>query len=74
MASWDDVRAAAQGLPLVSEYDHMGERAFRVGTKGFVQMYRERVVMKLERHHQELLFEARPDIFTPMVAGALRWS
>jgi hypothetical protein len=30
--------------------------------------------MKLDRHHQELLFEARPDVFTPMIAGALRWS
>jgi hypothetical protein len=30
--------------------------------------------MKLEKHHQELLFEARPDVFSPMTAGALRWS
>ncbi|MBS0332206.1 MAG: MmcQ/YjbR family DNA-binding protein [Proteobacteria bacterium] len=74
MATWEDVRAAAQGLPEVNEYDHMGERAFRVGKKGFVQMWEDRVVMKLERGHQELLFEARPEIFSPMVAGALRWS
>jgi hypothetical protein len=30
--------------------------------------------MKLDRNHQELLFEARPDVFQPMMAGALRWS
>jgi hypothetical protein len=30
--------------------------------------------MKLDKGRQELLFEARPDVFSPMVAGALRWS
>jgi len=30
--------------------------------------------MKLEKGHQELLFEARPDVFSPMMAGRLRWS
>jgi hypothetical protein len=30
--------------------------------------------MKLERHHQELLFEVRPEVFSPMIAGRLRWS
>jgi hypothetical protein len=37
-------------------------------------MWRGRVLMKLENGHQELLFEARPDVFSPMVAGRLRWS
>jgi hypothetical protein len=45
-----------------------------VGSKGFVQTWRGRVVMKLEKSHQELLFEVRPDVFSPMVAGRLRWS
>lgn len=30
--------------------------------------------IKLDKHHQELLFEARPEIFRPMIAGAMRWS
>nr|WP_309603790.1 hypothetical protein [Phenylobacterium sp.] len=30
--------------------------------------------MKLDKAHQELLFEARPEIFRPMIAGAMRWS
>jgi hypothetical protein len=30
--------------------------------------------MKLSTAHQELLFEARPDIFRPFVTGAMRWS
>jgi hypothetical protein len=45
-----------------------------VGSKGFVQTWRGRVLMKLEKGHQELLFEARPDVFSPVVAGRLRWS
>ena len=74
MATWDDIRAAAMALPQVNECDRPDDLAFRVGRKGFVQKGRQGVVMKLERHHQELLFEARPDIFRPMIAGALRWS
>src|SRR5215472_17280799 len=30
--------------------------------------------MKLDKGHQELLFEARPDVFSPMNVGRLRWS
>jgi len=30
--------------------------------------------MKLSSARQELLFEARPEVFSPMTAGALRWS
>jgi hypothetical protein len=30
--------------------------------------------MKLERRHQEQLFDIRPEVFSPMVAGRLRWS
>jgi hypothetical protein len=30
--------------------------------------------MKLDKHHQELLFEARPEVFSPMNSGAMRWS
>lgn len=74
MATWDDVRAAAAGLPGAWENAWYGEPLFQVGTKGFVQTTRGRVIMKLDRNHQELLFEARPDVFQPFTAGALRWS
>jgi hypothetical protein len=74
VATWDDIRAVALALPGASETGFHGEPWFTVGSKGFVQGWRGRVVMKLERHHQELLFEARPDVFTPMSAGRLRWS
>ena len=74
MATWDDIRAVALTLPGAWENDWRGNPLFQVGKKGFVQTWNDRVLMKLEKNHQELLFEARPDIFAPMVAGALRWS
>jgi hypothetical protein len=74
VATWDDIRAVALTLPGAWENDWYGEPLFQVGRKGFVQTFRGRVIMKLERNHQELLFEARPEVFSPMTAGALRWS
>ena len=74
MATWDDIRAVALSLPGAGEISYHGDPWFTVGSKGFVQASRGRCLMKLERHHQELLFEARPEVFSPMVAGALRWS
>jgi hypothetical protein len=74
MATWDDIRAVALSLPGAWENDLPGWAGFQVGKKGFVQQSRDRIIMKLEKNHQELLFEARPEVFTPMMAGALRWS
>jgi hypothetical protein len=74
VANWDDIRIAALALPGAHESDMLGEPAFKVGRKGFVHAWRGRVLMKLERYHQEFLFEARPEVFTPMNAGAMRWS
>jgi hypothetical protein len=74
VATWDDIRAVALTLPGAWENAWYGEPCFQVGKKGFVQGFRGRCIMKLERNHQELLFEARPDVFTRMTAGALRWS
>ena len=74
MATWDDIRAAAMALPDVREVEWHGEPWFQVGSKGFVVGSGGRVIMKLDRGHQELLFEVRPDVFSPMVVGRLRWS
>ena len=74
MATWEDVAAAARSLPGVEEDAWYGEPLFRVGKKSFVHTWKGRVIMKLDGAHQELLFEARPDVFTPYTAGALRWS
>jgi hypothetical protein len=74
VATWEDIRAVALTLPGAWENDWRGNPLFQVGKKGFVQTWDGRVLMKLEKNHQELLFEARPDVFSPMNAGALRWS
>jgi hypothetical protein len=74
MATWDDIRAAALKLPGACESEMLGKPALKVGRKGFVHTWGRRVMMKLERNHQELLFEARPDVFSPMVGGGMRWS
>jgi hypothetical protein len=74
VAGWNVLRAAALALPGVREVAWRGEPWFQVGSKGFVLRSQGRVIMKLERHHQEFLFEVRPEVFTPMVAGRLRWS
>ena len=52
----------------------LGAPAFKVGTKGFVHVWKGGIFMKLEANHQELLFEARPEVFRPMAVGAMRWS
>ena len=74
MATWEEVRAIALAMPGAGETHWHGDPWITVGSKGFVQTWRGRVLMKLEKGHQELLFEARPEVFTPMVAGRLRWS
>lgn len=61
-------------MPGASEVEYRGEPWFQVGSKGFVCLSRGQIIMKLSSAHQELLFEARPEIFRPMIAGALRWS
>ena len=74
MATFDDVRRAALALPGACEDELLGEPAFKVGRRGFIHVGQGRVMMKLDRHHQELLFEARPDVFAPTRGGGMRWS
>jgi hypothetical protein len=74
MATWQDIRVAALALPGVTEKQMESEPCFTVGAKGFVHSWRGGVCMKLDKGRQELLFEARPDVFRPMIAGRLRWS
>lgn len=60
MATWDDIRALAPSLPGAWENDLPGWKAFQVGRKGLVQASGRRIIMKLDKNHQERLFEARP--------------
>ena len=74
MADWGDIRAAALALPGAREVDWHGDPFFQVGSKSFVHGSNGRCFMKLDKAHQELLFEARPEVFTPMIVGPMRWS
>jgi hypothetical protein len=74
MADWGDIRAVALALPGVREVDWHGDPFFQVGSKSFVHRANGGCFMKLDKNHQELLFEARPEVFTPMIVGPMRWS
>jgi hypothetical protein len=42
---------------------YKGSPWFNVGRKSFALVWNDRVVLKLDTAHQELLFEIRPEIF-----------
>ena len=76
MATLADVRSVALALPGAVELDSHSGSWFNVGTKSFV-LYgfpSKRWIFKLPKPRQELLFEARPDVFQPYRAGGMRWS
>lgn len=76
MATLADVRKVALALPGAVELNDHGGNWFNVGTRTFV-LYgfpSERWIFKLPKPRQELLFEARPDVFQPYRAGGIRWS
>ena len=76
MATLADIRRAALALPGAVELDSHGGSWFNVGKKTFVLYWAkdERWIFKLPKPRQELLFEARPDVFKPFRAGAMVWS
>ena len=45
-----------------------------MGRKSFALQWKGRVILKLEKGHQELLFEARPDTFERCPVGTGVWS
>ena len=76
MATLADVRRIALSLPGAVELQDHGGNWFNVGKKTFV-VYgfpSARWIFKLPKARQELLFEARPDVFQPYRAGAMLWS
>lgn len=76
MATLADIRRVALALPGAVELNDHGGNWFNVGTKTFV-VYgfpSARWIFKLPKPRQELLFEARPDVFQPYRAGAMLWA
>lgn len=76
MATLADIRHAALALPGAVELDSHGGSWFNVGKKTFVLYWaKDRSwIFKLPKPRQELLFEARPDVFQPYRAGGMVWS
>jgi hypothetical protein len=68
------VRKVALALPGASETFYKGPR-FGVGKKAFVHGWigEARWLFKLPHHQEMMLFETRPEIFTPMRSGAMLW-
>ncbi|MCR5879182.1 MmcQ/YjbR family DNA-binding protein [Phenylobacterium sp. J367] len=74
MATLDDLRTAALALPGAEEVSYRGEAWFNVGRKTFALTSGERAILKLERGHQELLFEIRPETFQPCPVATVKWA
>lgn len=76
MATLADVRRIALALPGAVELNDHGGNWFNVGSKTFVVFGfpSRRWLFKLPKPRQELLFEARPDVFQPYRAGGMLWS
>jgi hypothetical protein len=45
-----------------------------VGSRAFALVWESRAVLKLDKAHQEFLFEVRPDTFTKFRVGTGHWS
>ena len=76
MSDCEDLRRIALSLPEAYEQDHFGGPSFRVATKIFASCSPEknRATLKLDRDHQTMLFDVRPEAFTPAVWGKLVWT
>lgn len=77
MATLADIRRAALAMPEAHEVEWYGAPGFNVGKKTFVCRWgrdRQEWIFKLPKPVQELLFEARPEVFQPFRAGAMLWS
>ena len=77
MATFAALKRYGLTLPGVSEHLHMHDQpSLRARGKMFALWWEPEntVILKLDREHQHMLFEVRPEVFTPMIAGRLRWS
>ena len=76
MSDSESLRRIALSLPEAYEQDHFGGPSFRVAKKIFATCVPEKdcATLKLDRDQQMILFDVRPDIFSPAVWGALVWT
>lgn len=74
MADIGSLRSIALALPEAAEREWYGEPDFHFRGKSFALQSRGRTILKLDRGHQELLFEVRPDTFSPCKVATVHWS
>ena len=76
MASFATLKRFGLALPEVSEHPHMGQPSLRARGKMFALWSEQSktTIMKLDRAHQDMLFDASPEIFTPCKVGTGMWS
>src|SRR5215469_8916452 len=76
MSNVASLRRIALSLPEAYEQDHFGGPSWRVAKKIFATASPEknRATLKLGRDQQMILFDVRPDTFSPAVWGALVWT
>ena len=74
MADLADLRRLALALPGAHEVIYKGEPWFNVGKRTFACHFGDRTILKLDKGHQELLFEIRPETFSKCRVGAGYWS
>lgn len=76
MARFADLRRYGLALPEVVEHPHMEQPCLRARGKMFALWSEENrtTIMKLDRAHQDMLFEVSREIFTPCPVGTGMWS
>ena len=77
MATFAELRRFGLALPGVTEHLHMRDQpSLRARGKMFALWWEpeKTTIMKLERHHQDMLFEMRPKVFIPCKVGTGMWS
>ncbi len=76
MAGFSDIERFGLALPEVVLHPHMGQPSLRARGRMFALWSTQSriTIMKLEREHQIVLFDIRPDVFTPCKVGTGTWS
>ena len=67
------LKKIALSLPGAEEVWFHGHPWFNIGSKSFALFWQGRWIFKLPKPQQMMLFDARPDTFTPMRAGRMIW-
>ena len=77
MATFAQLKRFGRTLPGVTEHLHMRDQpSLRANGKMFALWWKPEntTILKLDREHQHMLFEVRPDVFTPCKVGTGTWS